>query len=184
VPESPQSLYTICRLYTKEDILCSDQGSIPKGKCQKWAPKVALPPAAAGWHDQSSAVCRPRPPMAAASTPFKNGSTCPAPFLPHVVHNPSPCSTELPRHSLLSSPLLCCARCWPRPRHGWRAELRGLAARALHCPISCLYHSPLCLWSRSLPFSGPSRRRSRRARVTAGRRRELARSSRLGPPPA
>ena len=113
--ESPQSLYTICRLYIKEDILCSDQGSIPKEKCQTHPFKVALSSPASMLTCQSSAACRPRPPMAAASTPFKNGSTCPAPFLPHVVHNPSPCSTELPRHSLLASPLLCALLAAPTP---------------------------------------------------------------------
>jgi hypothetical protein len=47
VLESPQVLYLICRVYIKEQILCSDPGSISKEKCQKWASKVALPPAAA-----------------------------------------------------------------------------------------------------------------------------------------
>jgi hypothetical protein len=40
VPESPQSLYIICRLYIKEDILCSNQDPNPNRKGQKRPPNV------------------------------------------------------------------------------------------------------------------------------------------------
>jgi hypothetical protein len=62
----------------------------------------------------SSAGCRPRPPMAAASTPFKNGSTCPALFLPHATirlarpllgASPYPHTNTSPRAAALSPPM-------------------------------------------------------------------------------
>jgi hypothetical protein len=49
VPESHQSLYKICRVYIKEDISCSGQGPIPRGRRQKWSPNVDTFPPATYW---------------------------------------------------------------------------------------------------------------------------------------
>jgi hypothetical protein len=70
----------ICRLYIKEDILYSNQGSIPKAKCQNTPPKVALPPlspAAAVWHIQSLLYNYSPPlssPMAIPPSPLEHGA--------------------------------------------------------------------------------------------------------------
>jgi hypothetical protein len=40
VLESPQVLYTICRVYIKEQIFCSDPGSIPKENAKNGRPKL------------------------------------------------------------------------------------------------------------------------------------------------
>jgi hypothetical protein len=124
----------------------------------------------------------PAPTNDCSEHPFKNGSTCPAPFLPHVVHNPSPCSTELPRHSLLASPLLCALLAAPTSWVTCGAPWTSCPSPPLPNFVS-LSFSFVSVESIH-PFFGPSRRRSRRAGVTAGRRHELARSGCLGPPPA
>jgi hypothetical protein len=49
VPESPQSLYTIYRVYIKEDISCSGQGPIPRGRPKKWPPNIHTFPPATCW---------------------------------------------------------------------------------------------------------------------------------------
>jgi hypothetical protein len=59
VLKSPQVLYTICRVYIKEQIFCSDPGSTPKGKYQNWTSKVVLPSPQADWYVQSSASAAP-----------------------------------------------------------------------------------------------------------------------------
>jgi hypothetical protein len=96
--ESPQVLYTICRVYIKEDILCSDQGSIPKGKCQNWASKVVLPSPASRL---SCAELCSMPPMSTngcSERLFKWQTTCPAPFLPTPSSLTAAASSSHDRH--------------------------------------------------------------------------------------
>jgi hypothetical protein len=88
VLESPQVMYTICRLYIKKDILCSNQGPIPKGKCQKHPSKVALPSPASRLTDQSSAG-RPSRPMAAGDTSLNGSPTALLPSSPRRPPSPS-----------------------------------------------------------------------------------------------
>jgi hypothetical protein len=73
VPESPQALYKICRVYMKEDIFYSDQGPIPKGKRQKWPPNVDIfPSATAHCHLTCPALCsiNGSPPSPFSHTPL------------------------------------------------------------------------------------------------------------------
>ena len=80
--ESPQVLYTIYRVYIKEQIFCSDPGPIPNRKCQNWASKVVLPSPASRL---SCAELCSMPPMSTndcSERLFKWQPTCPAPFLP------------------------------------------------------------------------------------------------------
>jgi hypothetical protein len=99
-------MYKICRVYIKEDIFYSDQGPIPKGKCQKRLSKVALPSPTTRLTCLELCSYRPCPPMD-GSRSLLLYPECPAPFLPHAVHNPSPCSTELPRPLSALLSLLC-----------------------------------------------------------------------------
>jgi hypothetical protein len=68
VLESSQVLYTICRVYIKEQIFCSDPGPNPNRKCQKRSSNACL----------LLSLCRlvlcqqpPSPPMVAVSPPLK-----------------------------------------------------------------------------------------------------------------
>jgi hypothetical protein len=95
VSESPQVLYKICRVYIKEDMLCSDQGLIPKGKCQKWAPKVALPSPASRL--TCAELCRPPPtPLMAEARSLLLYPKQPAPSLPQyaIVYSSRPSSSS------------------------------------------------------------------------------------------
>jgi hypothetical protein len=88
VPESSQVLYKICRVYIKEDIFYSDQGPILSTNSKKRAAKVAMPPVAAGWCDQSSVAATH------AHQWTKHASSiytpCPSLLLPWPSTSPSP----------------------------------------------------------------------------------------------
>ena len=49
MPESTQSLYTICRVYIKEQIFCSDPGPIPNRKGRKLPPNAGTVTPATCW---------------------------------------------------------------------------------------------------------------------------------------
>jgi hypothetical protein len=91
VPESPQSLYTICRLYIKEDILCINQDPIPSRKCQNTPSKVV---------SVAPATCCSL--LTFLELGSKNGSPCPLPSLP-------------PRHLSPSARALLGALLWSHP---------------------------------------------------------------------
>jgi hypothetical protein len=69
VPESTQVLYKICRVYIKEDILCSNQDPIPSRKCQNTLPKVVT------FAPATAHCCLTCPELCSI-----NGSTHPSPF--------------------------------------------------------------------------------------------------------
>jgi hypothetical protein len=111
VPESPQVLYNIFRVYIKEDIFYSDQGLIPKGKRQKWPPNVDIfPPATAHFHLTCPELCSIN---GSPSSPF---SHTPLPSLlcsaeqgtpPSSPWRPLPSHGCIPSLHLLARPLLC-----------------------------------------------------------------------------
>jgi hypothetical protein len=72
--ESPQVLYTICRVYIKEQIFCSDLGPIPNRKGRKLPPNAGTITPATCW------CSLPCPELGSI-----NGSTSPSPFLPHAI---------------------------------------------------------------------------------------------------
>jgi hypothetical protein len=159
VPESPQVLYKICIVYIKEDILCSDQGSIPKGKCQKWAPKVALPSPASRL--TCAELCRPppTPPMAEARSLLLYPKR-PAPSLPlhAIVYSSQPSSSSTwyshPWH-LFSS--MACSPPQTASPFLWRRHGLPLAESHLHgsspSSNSLLFPHGAALGASSLPHT-------------------------------
>jgi hypothetical protein len=109
VLKSPQVLYTICRVYIKEQIFCSDPGSIPKGKYQNWTSKVILPSHASRLICAELCSCRPCPPMAEAAPPLF--IPCWAPdspqlALPSLLLTPAKRPIPLAEQQFHSTPLL------------------------------------------------------------------------------
>jgi hypothetical protein len=80
VPESPQSLYTICRLYIKEDILCSNQDPNPNRKGQKRPPNVGSVTPATAHCSLLSDISRALSPFKQLLSPMDHSSQPPPPL--------------------------------------------------------------------------------------------------------
>jgi hypothetical protein len=133
VPESPQSLYTICRLYIKEDILCSNQDPIPSRKCQNTSSKVVT---------VAPATCCSL--LTFLELGSINGSPCLLPSLPHAI-SPPLLGLSLVRYCgaipLFSSPMAA-ARI---PSHG-HGPLKPAANWCAHIQEVQGRRRPLSLW--------------------------------------
>jgi hypothetical protein len=120
VPESPQALYNICRVYIKEDISYSDRDPNPNRRRQKCPSKAALPslpPVADGWHVQSFLSINGSPPLSLLphTTPFPSlfgwaGSTSPSPRRPLPPLSLSSAGSSLPWLQRPSPATFCCSR--------------------------------------------------------------------------
>jgi hypothetical protein len=149
VLESPQVLYMICRVYIKEDILCSNLDPIPRGKRQKRPPNVG-PITSTTAH---SCLTCPELPL--------HLSSCPHPWIT-AASAPPPLARPTPA-------------LWPA---GGQRPLRGSSPRSkpsIHgkrptpsgsmTKLPCVHHLasflPQASSNRSLLVSSPSGRRSR-----------------------
>jgi hypothetical protein len=120
MPESPPVMYKICRVYIKEDILCSDQGLIPKGKRQKWPPNVDIfPPATIHCHLTCPDLCsiNGSPPSPFSHTPLpsllcsaEQGAPPPSPRCPLPPLSLSSTGSSLPWLQRPSPAASCCSR--------------------------------------------------------------------------
>jgi hypothetical protein len=152
VPELIQYLYTICRVYIKEQIFCSDPGPNPNRKCQNWVSKVVLPSPASRL---SCAELCSMPPMSTngcSERLFKWQPTCPAPFLPHaVLPLPHDSSKLLPWPSFPSS--APCSHGWPAasPACSWRSAGHGSSTAPLLPNVDSLSNSLALPFSPSVP---------------------------------
>jgi hypothetical protein len=117
MPESPQALYKICRVYIKEDISCSNLGPIPNRKGRKLPPIVSTATSATCWY---SLTCPEHGSI--------NGSPCPLLLPPR--HPPSPSRQQQVENLSSSLPWACV------PLLAAMAELHTAAANLLcvHIP--------------------------------------------------
>jgi hypothetical protein len=123
VPESPQSLYTIYRVYIKEDISCSGQGPIPRGRRQKWPPNVHTFPPATCW---CSLTC--------AELCSTNGSTSSSPLPTPLFLLPSGSAQEHPLLPMASlSPATSSPGTPPAPSSSHGALLHVVEDEQPHC---------------------------------------------------
>jgi hypothetical protein len=139
--------------------LYSNQGSIPKAKCQNMPPKVALPPlspAAAVWHIQSL-LYNYSPPL---SSPMAVSASAPLPWLFPLLHWSM--AQVAPHPWLRSEPILHSSP-WPRRPGLWlpAAMAPGSSSPVGDHPIVVLPQLwwPLCPTpSAPLPPGCPARR--------------------------